>query len=157
MEVLQGFPYFCQGSVYDSLPNFLPKKWLRTIYRKTPILVQQQVTCILTNHMPFQLLIPDAQTDNWLYNGTAKVLLLRNSIFQNSLFHYLFEDMFQKVRLLCISTYETLKYNGKLLLKYSFRPSTHQQLKMSYLSGRQGPSSELFNHVWLCKRSDFYF
>ena len=63
MEFLQGFPYFCQGSVYDNPLNFL-KKWLRTIRRKTSILVQQQVTCIFTNHMPFQLLISDAQADN---------------------------------------------------------------------------------------------
>ena len=39
-------------------------KWLRTTYTKTSILVQQQVTCIFTNHMPIQVLIPDDQADN---------------------------------------------------------------------------------------------
>ena len=46
---------------------------------------------------------------------SSRVPPLRKSIFQNSLFHFLHEDIFHKIRLLRINMYETLKYNGKLL------------------------------------------
>ena len=78
---------------------------------------------------------------------------LRNSVFQNSLFHFFFKDISQKIRLY-ISTYRKLsKYDGKL----QFDNLTMQQLKAEnvILIWEAGTNSRLFKLAYQCRKLIF--
>ena len=92
------------------------------------------------------------------FSKYSKVPPLRNSIFQNSLFHFPYKDIFQQINF-HMSTDRKFEYNGKLPSKYSFRHLTMQQLKVEnvILIWEAGTNNRAFQTGLAVQEARFFF